>query len=124
MPLTDRPLLGRDHALAFTMDNTLYQYTLGITQRIEVWESLNRVSPVSRSVTGGEVSINLPPPHVEAHIERTATARIPVCEFLRMISVPSVQGTVAGLEFEVDGRAVSGLRQFAEKLSASGGSCR
>jgi hypothetical protein len=89
-----------------------------------MWESLNLVSPATRSVTAGEVSMNLPRGPIEAHIERTATARIPVCEFLRMITVPSVQGTVAGLDFELDGRAVSGLRQFAEKLSASGGSCR
>jgi hypothetical protein len=113
------PLLGVEPTLVVSIGDTVVRYPLGIAQRVEEWEVPNippSVSPLSR---GREPTEN--PPHLprEIHIERTATALIPICDFLALVYTRNVRGTVAGLDFDLNDGVVSGLRAFAAQMNPS-----
>lgn len=50
-------------------------------------------------------------------IDRTATAWIPTGDFLRLASLKSISGDVAGLDFRVGDRVLLGLREFAAQMN-------
>ncbi|MGH9418848.1 MAG: hypothetical protein ACRD3J_02645, partial [Thermoanaerobaculia bacterium] len=62
------------------------------------------------------------------HIERTALASIPICDFIALVGAREVRGTVAGLDFELGAQVLTGLRQFAAEMiprltATSGAAC-
>jgi hypothetical protein len=114
----DFPLLGVDPILAVSLGDTVARYHLGIAQMVEEWLAPARTSSVSPPPRGDDAiryyEQLLPR---EIHIERTATAFIPICDFLALVSARNVHGTVAGLDFDLNDGVVSGLRQFAAKMT-------
>jgi hypothetical protein len=93
------------------------RYPLGIAQRTEVWSAPDGVPPGVRDhVTGDPNNINRNAIRPHVHVERTATAMIPICEFLALVNATNVHGTVAGLDFDLSKGVVSGLREFAAQM--------
>jgi hypothetical protein len=116
----DFPLWGVDPILAVSLGDTVARYPLGIAQMVEEWLPPATTSSVSPPPRGDDAiryyQQQLPR---EIHIERTATAWIPICDFLGLVSARNVHGTVAGLEFDLNDGVVSGLRQFAAKMTVA-----
>lgn len=111
------PLLGVEPTLVVSIGDTVVRYPLGIAQRVEEWEVPNIPSSVSPPPRGRELTRNLPHLPREIHIERTATALIPICDFLALVYTRNVRGTVAGLDFDLNDGVVSGLRAFAAQMN-------
>jgi hypothetical protein len=61
-----------------------------------------------------------PAEEFEAHVSRKATALFSICEFLSLIDQREVQGTVAGLDFTLNRRVLTGLRLFAAQMLPDG----
>lgn len=93
------------------------RYSLGIAQRTEVWSARDRAQPAVRDHVTGDPNINLNAIRSHVHVERTATAMIPICEFLAIVNATSVHGTVAGVDFDLSKGVVSGLREFAAQMA-------
>jgi hypothetical protein len=93
------------------------RYPLGIAQRTEVWSAPDGPPGVRDHVTGDPNNINGNAIRSHLHVERTATAMIPTCEFLAIVNATNVHGTVAGLDFELSKGVVSGLREFAGQMA-------
>ncbi len=114
----DFRLRGVEPILVVSLGDTVARYPLGIAQMVEEWSAPATTSSVSRPPQGDEAfryyQQQLPR---EIHIERTATAFIPICDFLALVSARNVHGTVAGLDFDLNDGVVSGLRQFAAKMN-------
>lgn len=111
------PLFGVEPILVMSIGDTVVRYPLGIAQRVEEWEIPNIPSSVSRPSRSDEPTRYFPQLPREIHIERTATASIPICDFLALIYARDVHGTVAGLDFDLNDGVVSGLRAFAAQMS-------
>jgi hypothetical protein len=94
------------------------RYPVGIAQRTEVWSAPDGVPPAVRDhVTGDPNNINRDAIRARVHVERTATAVIPTCEFLAIVNATNVHGTVAGVDFDLSKGVVSGLRAFAAEMA-------
>jgi hypothetical protein len=115
-------LRGATPILVASLGDTVISYPLGIAQRVEEWVVPNTPSVVTRSSGDNGSARYLPQqlPHV-IHIERTATASIPICDFLALVNTRNVRGTVAGLEFDLNDGVVSGLRRFAAQMNHGAG---
>jgi hypothetical protein len=123
------PSLGAEPILLVSIGDTVVRYPLGIAQRAEELIAPDLASPISRSSRGDEPTRYFQRPTHEVHIERTATAWIPICDFLALVYARNVHGTVAGLDFDLNESVISGLRQFAAEMNPSaavrdGVSCR
>jgi hypothetical protein len=115
----DWPPVRQPQLLTITLGETVLEYPLGIAERVEAVAQPRTASRGVNYSRDGGVAINASVLMSEVHIERTATARIPVCEFLSLVNQRSVRGTVAGLSFELSGDALSGLRRFAAEIKPS-----
>jgi hypothetical protein len=118
-PASYVPSVGTIPILLVSVGDTVVRYPLGIAQRTEEWMVPNGGMNISRPSQGEE------PPHYsqlprQLHIERTATAWIPICDFLALVYAKGVHGTVAGLDFDLNERVISGLREFAATMNPSG----
>ena len=103
--------------LAISVGDNVFRYPLGIAQTTEDLLPPNVPSRVSLSPSGdARIGYSQQLTH-QIHIARTATASIPICDFLTLSSASNVQGTAAGLEFRLDEAVVSGLRAFAAKMN-------
>ena len=111
------PVLGVEPILVVSIGDTVIRYPLGIAQRVDEWEVPNIPSSVSPPSRGREPTRNLPHLPREIHIERTATALIPICDFLALVYARNVRGTVAGLDFDLNDGVVSRLRAFAAQMN-------
>jgi hypothetical protein len=102
--------------ILFVGDSEL-RYPLGIAQRTEVWSAPDGAEPAVRDhvIANPSIFVNAIRSHV--HVERTATAMIPICEFLALANATNVHGTVAGVDFELSKGVVSGLRTFAAEMA-------
>lgn len=112
-----RPLLGAEPILVINIGDTMARYPLGIAQKIEEWSAPNVTQQVVRTTPGTESVNNAANAAAELRIERTATAWIPICDFLALVRGKNVSGTVAGLDFELNEGVISGLRQFAADMA-------
>jgi hypothetical protein len=111
------PLFRVVPILAVSVGDTVYRYPLGIAQTTEDLLAPNVPSRVSLSPSGdAPIGYSQQVTH-EIHIARTATASIPICDFLTLVSARNLQGTAAGLDFHLDEAVVSGLRAFAVKMN-------
>lgn len=113
-----RPSAEPEPVLAITVGDRIARYPLGIAQRIEEWTS-GAASQVPQLRRGADPHANSPQTPTQLHIERTATAWIPICDFLILVSGRNVHGTVAGQEFDLNEDVVSGLRQFAARMESA-----
>ena len=103
--------------LAVSAGDTVFRYPLGIAQMTEELPAPNLPSRVSlQTLRDAPIAYSQQITH-EIHIARTATASIPICDFLTLVTARNVQGTAAGLDFRLDEAVVSGLRAFAEKMN-------
>lgn len=103
--------------LAVSVGDTVLRYPLAIAQMTEELPAPNVPSRVSLSPSGdAPIGYSQQVTH-EIHIARSATASIPICDFLTLVSARNVQGTAAGLDFRLDEPVVSGLRAFAAKMN-------
>ena len=93
------------------------RYPLGIAQRTEVWSAPDGVQPAVRDHGTGDPHVNVNAIRSQAHVERTATAMIPICEFLALVNATNVHGTVAGVDFDLSKGILSGLRVFAAQMA-------
>lgn len=96
-------------------DTTVALYAVGTATRREMSPARLVNSPSSHSIQQPRINIELPPIQ-EIHISRTATASLPLCDFLGLINRDQVRGSVGGLEFSIDSGVIAGLRHFAEEL--------
>ena len=103
--------------LVVSVGDTVFRYPLGIAQQTEVLVAPSSPSRVSRSPLGDAPTGYYQQVTDEVHIARTATASIPICDFLTLLNARNIQGTAAGLEFVLDETVVSGLRAFAAKMN-------
>jgi hypothetical protein len=91
------------------------QNLLRVSQRIQLDSSspatINRVEFSS----GRQPSIQIPAIEL-AHVTRTATASLSICEFLALVDRRAIDGTVGGLEFTLNREVVAGLKLFAAKM--------
>jgi hypothetical protein len=104
---------------AITLRDSLVRYPVGVAQRTEILAPSNTITTDDRGPIGAGNVLILPTVPAQARIERTATVRIPVCDFLLLIRSSTVRGSIVGLDFELDERVLAGLREFAGRLSAS-----
>jgi hypothetical protein len=111
-----RPSSRPQPILVITVGNTSVRYPLGIVQKVEEWSAPNMINQVGRPSHEADPLMYAQRSQSQLHIERTATALIPICDFLDLLHGKSVSGTVAGLEFDLNEGVVSGLRQFAAKM--------
>ncbi|MDP9278447.1 MAG: hypothetical protein M3P00_03430 [Gemmatimonadota bacterium] len=103
--------------LAVSVGDTVFRYPLAIAQMTVELPAPNLPSRVSlQTLRDAPIGYSQQFTH-EIHIARTATASIPICDFLTIVSARNVQGTAAGLDFDLDEAVVSGLRAFAAKMN-------
>ncbi|HEX9128781.1 MAG TPA: hypothetical protein VF850_06465 [Gemmatimonadaceae bacterium] len=114
----DRFSPGPPPILILVVADRELRYPLGIAQRTEVWSAPDGGSPAFRDHVTGDPNINRNAIQSHVHVERTATAMIPTCEFLAIVNATNVHGTVAGLDFELSKGVVSGLRTFAAEMAS------
>jgi hypothetical protein len=113
----DRFSPGPPPILILVVADRELRYPLGIAQRTEVWSAPDGVPPGVRDRGTGDHNINTNVIQSHIHVERTATAMIPICEFLSLVNATNVHGTVAGLDFDLSKGVVSGLREFAAQMA-------
>ena len=113
----DRFSPGSPPILVLFVGDSVFRYSLGIAQRTEVWSGADAVPSGVRDHLDGAHHINLNAIRPQVHVERTATAMIPICEFLALVNAANVHGTVAGLDFDLSKGVVSGLRAFAAEMA-------
>ena len=128
-PVGDRPSLGSVPILVITIGDTVLRFPLGIAQRTELSSVPDVVSHLARASWDDRAGINVNArnresgdrhqPMTQLHIERTATAWIPLCDFIALVNGKDVHGTVAGLDFDISEDVLSGLRQFAAEMTPS-----
>src|SRR4051812_14945193 len=105
-----------DAYLEIALGEQRLTYPLAIAQRTEV-----TATPAARNHEGAYLRGDAPlgrsaPSMVEIHVARTATAWLPICDFLELTNQQEIRGSVAGLEFSLDREAVAGLRRFAAEM--------
>ena len=107
----------RSHLLVIRVGEIVFRYPVGIAEMAE--ESSDR--PPERyqlaGVDGRHPRVNVNPVPNEVHVQRRATAQIPICEFLILASGRDVRGTVAGLTFDMSEDVLEGLRRFAAEMA-------
>jgi len=108
---------GPPPILMLVVGDRQLSYPLGIAQRTEVWSTPDGVLPAVRDRVTGDPNINRNATGTHVHVERTATAMIPICEFMSLVNATNVHGTVAGLDFELSKGVVTGLREFAAEMA-------
>jgi len=113
----DRFSPGAPPILVLVVGDRELRYPLGIAQRTEVWSAPDGVQPAVRDRGTGDPNINVNAIRSQVHVERTATAMIPICEFLALVNATNVHGTVAGEDFDLSKGVVSGLREFADEMA-------
>jgi hypothetical protein len=114
--------------LTITLGDSMARFSLGISQKTEVWwphDSVLRAARSDRDVGAG-INFNARPPQM--HVTRNATMRISVCAFFGLIAAKDLHGTAAGLPFELNEDVIAGLREFAAGMSSdtaapNGASC-
>ncbi len=114
------PLHEEQPILVASLGDSVLRYRMGIAQKVEEFAA-NNGSRVSRASVDNASTVYMSQLWHEIHIERTATATIPICDFLALVNVRSVHGTVAGLEFDLNEGIVSGLRRFAAQMNHGAG---
>jgi hypothetical protein len=121
-----RPTFGaQPPILLIIYDDAIARYNLGVAQRTEMRSAHETYARVNQtSSAAAEARINFSGVATQVHIERTATAWIPVCEFIAIVDARIVHGTVADLDFDLNEDVISGLRQFAAKMAPSLGGIR
>ena len=95
-------------------DTTVARYAVGTATRREMSPARLINPPSSFSMQQPRTIIQLPPTIQEIHISRTATASLPLCDFLGLINREQVRGNVGGLQFTIDSGIIAGLRHFSE----------
>jgi hypothetical protein len=113
----DRFSPGASPILMLVVGDRELRYPLGIAQRTEVWSAPDGAQPDVRDRGTGNPNINVNAIRSQFHVERTATAMIPICEFLALVNGTNVHGTVAGVAFDLSKGIVSGLREFAAEMA-------
>ena len=112
------PSLGTTPILLVSVGDTVVRYPLGIAQKTEESIAPNAGMNISRPSQVEEPTKYSQLPR-QLHIERTATAWIPICDFLALVYAKDVHGTVAGLDFDLNEHVISGLREFAATMNPS-----
>jgi hypothetical protein len=100
-------------------DTTVARYAVGTAARREMSPARLVNAPSSASMQQSRIIIELPPTLQEIHISRTATASLPLCDFLGLINREQVRGNVGGLQFTLDSGVIAGLRDFAEHFQGN-----
>ena len=118
-PFGNRPSLGSVAILVITVGDTVVRFPLAIAQRTELWSAPDVVSHVAGPSRDDRAAVNINALMTQVHIERTATAWIPICVFIALVNGKDVHGTVAGLDFDFSEDVMSGLREFAAEISPS-----
>ena len=98
------------------------RYAVGVAQKIELSSA---VAPKPYKPTGqdGRNQVDIDAGLVQMHVERFATARLEVCDFVRAVSTPRLHGAVAGLDFEFSETALAGIRQFVAEMQLPATAC-
>jgi hypothetical protein len=116
-PLDDgRPTL-RSPLLVIRIGETVLRYPVEIAQMTEGWSDTASERYQLIHVEGRYPHANINPTPNQLHVQRRATARIPICEFLILANGRDVRGTVAGLAFDVSDEVLGGLRRFAAEMA-------
>lgn len=103
--------------LTITYGDVIVHFPLGIAQRIEELPAPDVASHVVHASRDAYPGVGVNALTSQVHIQRTATARIPICDFMALVNQKSVHGTVAGLRFDLNEGVISGLREFAAQMA-------
>jgi hypothetical protein len=88
---------------------------VGVSQRVQLDSGFRPTTNRIGSKADNEPLMQMPLIE-QAHITRTATASLSICEFLSLIERSAVDGTVGGLEFTLNQKVVAGLKLFAAEM--------
>ena len=116
-PAGERPWNAAAPILVVNFDDTIVRFPLGIAQRTEVWSEPEFANLVAHTPPNTVARVNIDARVSQVHIERTATASIPICDFMALVNGKDVHGTVAGLSFQLSEDVLAGLRQFASEMT-------
>lgn len=112
------PMPPTEAFLTFDVGSHHRAYPVMISQRTSISprpETRNREPLFSHGMSPVQTS---PPAMFEIHIARSATALLPVCDFLELTTATEIHGNVAGLDFALDRETIAGLREFALQITA------
>lgn len=113
------PMPPADAFLTFEVGGHRRAYPVVIAQRTTIApkaEARNRDPLFSRGISSVQTST---PPLFEIHVARSATALLPLCDFLDVANEAELHGSVAGLAFALDREAMGGLREFALQITVA-----
>ena len=114
-----RPMPPAEAFLTIDVDGNPRAYPVMIAQHTSIspkQEARNRDPLFSRGMSPVQTSR---PPLFEIHVSRSATALLPLCDFLDVTNEKELHGAVAGLDFALDRAVMAGLREFAFQMAAS-----
>jgi hypothetical protein len=103
--------------LELNLGHTLARYGLAVAQRT-AWKSVESEVPHRLLPTENHIAQQMPPT-LQVRTSRTSTSLLSLCEFLALISEREVNGTVAGLDFALNHRVITGLRVFASEMKSN-----
>ncbi len=115
----ERLSLGPAPLLEIRVGETARRYPLTIAVRTEVLSDEPPHVMQTPNTNSQYQRANVNVPSTQTHIERTASASIPICDFIALVSAREVRGTVAGLDFELGEHVLTGLGQFAAEMTAT-----
>jgi len=108
-------LFSENREISIKSGRSAVHHGLSMSLRIDL-DSNTRVFSNQISLPPDKRDPRRLPPVVRAHITRRSAAWFPICEFLSLIEQPTVEGTVAGLDFTLNHKVVTGLKLFAAEM--------
>jgi hypothetical protein len=104
-----------DPTLTIAVGDRIDQHSLSVSQHVKL-ETRPRAIPENMVVAPDQYPFVRVRELPQARITRRATAWLSACEFLSMINQPEIQGTVDGLDFNLNQLVVAGLDRFAAQM--------
>jgi hypothetical protein len=122
-PVDGRPTL-HSPLLIIRIGETEFRYPVAIAEMMQAWSEPARERYQLRDAESRYAHVQINPVPNQVHVQRRATAWIPICEFLVLVNGRVIRGTVAGVAFDMSDEVLGGLRRFAAEMAllASGSS--
>ncbi|MGZ3333210.1 MAG: hypothetical protein ACXU9R_14300 [Gemmatimonadaceae bacterium] len=115
-PLDARPTL-RSPLLIIRIGETEFRYPVAIAEMSEAWSEPVRERYQLSDAESRYAHVHINPVPIQVHVQRRATAWIPICEFLLLVNGRVARGTVAALAFDMSDEVLEGLRRFAAEMA-------